>query len=55
MTAEEFLGIKEYLKHSLKIEIRNDLEGISHLVLLLEDTMISQVPLEIIEEYDDEA
>lgn len=41
MTAEEFLGIKEYLKQALKLDRRNDLKGNSYLVLTLEGEVIS--------------
>ena len=44
MTAEEFLGIKEYLKHTLKLDRRNDLQGNSYIVLTLEDEVISMLP-----------
>lgn len=44
MTAEEFLGIKEYIKHALKLDRRNDLKGNSYLVLTLEEELISMLP-----------
>ena len=46
MTAEEFLGIKEYLKNALKLDIRNDLNGNSYICLLLEDDLLSAIKLE---------
>lgn len=46
MTAEEFLGIKEYLKQALRLEIRNDLSGDSYICLLLEDDLLSAIKLE---------
>ena len=45
MTAEEFLGIKEYLKNALKLDIRNDLNGNSYICLLLEDDLLSAIKL----------
>ena len=50
MTAEEFLGIKEYLKQALKLDIRNDLQGNQYIVLLLEDELISQLQIDFEEE-----
>ena len=44
MTAEEFLGIKEYIKQTLKLDRRNDLKGNSYLVLTLEGEVISMLP-----------
>lgn len=44
MTAEEFLGIKEYLKHALKLDRRNDLKGNSYIILTLEEEIISMLP-----------
>lgn len=46
MTAEEFLGIKEYLKQALKIEWRRNLQGDLYIALLLEDNIISKIPFE---------
>ena len=46
MTAEEFLGIKEYLKQALKLEYRNDLSGNRYLVLSLEGELISALLIE---------
>jgi len=43
MTADEFLGIKEYLKQALKLEWRNDLSGNRYLVLSLEGELISAI------------
>ena len=45
MTAEEFLGIKEYLKQALKLDIRNGLNGDSYICLLLEDNLLSVIKL----------
>ena len=47
MTAEEFLGIKEYLKQALSLDFRTDLEGNNHLCLLLEDEPISILKFEV--------
>lgn len=47
MTAEEFLGIKEYLKQSLKIDWRRDVKGNTYLVLLLENEVISHLKFEM--------
>lgn len=44
MTAEEFLGIKEYIKQALKLDRRNDLKGNSYIVLTLEDEVIGMIP-----------
>lgn len=46
MTAEEFLGIKEYIKQALKLEYRNDLSGNRYLVLSLEGELISALLVE---------
>lgn len=46
MTAEEFLGIKEYLKQALKIQWRHTLNGDLYIVLVLEDEVISKIPFE---------
>ena len=46
MTAEEFLGIKDYLRQALKIDYRRDINGNTYMVLLLEDEIISKILLE---------
>ena len=46
MTAEEFLGIKDYLKEALKIEWRKSINGDLFICLLLEDEVISKIPFE---------
>ena len=54
MTASDFLELRNYLKSSLSLDIRNDLEGNEILCLLLEDEVISVIPF-IIEEVEDES
>ena len=44
MTAEEFLGIKDYLRKSLKIEWRKSINGDLFICLLLENEIISKIP-----------
>ena len=46
MTAEEFLGIKDYLRKSLKIEWRKTIDGDLFVCLLLENEIISKMPFE---------
>lgn len=51
MTAEEFLGIKQYLKQALRLDIRTSINGDNFLVLLLENEIIDKVKLQI--EYEE--
>ena len=54
MTAEEFLGIKEYLKQALKLEYRNDLSGNRYIVLSLEGELLSALLTEENNNVEDE-
>ena len=54
MTAKDFLDLKEYLKQTLKLEWRENIQGDSFLVITLEDEIISMVPMEFIEENEEE-
>ena len=44
MTAEEFLGIKDYLRKSLEIEWRESINGDLFICLSLENEIISKIP-----------
>ena len=47
MTDDEFLGIKEYLKQSLKIEWRtSSIRGDLFICLILDNEIISKIPFE---------
>lgn len=46
MTAKDFLEIKEYLKETIKLEPRKDLNGDDYIVLLLDNEIVSIVPIQ---------
>lgn len=51
VVVERFLIlIKDYIRNNLRIEARTDLEGNTHLVLTLENELISNVKLEFVED-----
>ena len=47
MKASDFLEIKEYLKKTLRLDTRSDLQGNQYIVLTLEDEIIDMLQLEL--------
>lgn len=50
MTASDFLEIKDYLRKTLRLDTRTDLNGNQFIVLTLEDEVIDMLELEFEEE-----